>query len=95
MLVLARRLHFPSVVSLVNRLLLLCDIRRYSLLRFGVVPNCEIRNVKIVREVLPFCFKLKIGRFYKEHRPLIFDAGNLRSRANARNPGRGPHRDIR
>ena len=91
-LVFGRSLHLPSVLSLINRLLLLCDIRRYGLLRFGVVPNCEICNVKVAREVLPFCFKLEVFHFYKEHRPFIFDADNLRSRFDARKPGRAPHR---
>ena len=63
--------RLPPVISLVNRLLLLCDISRYSLLRFGVVPNCEIGNVKVGREVLPLCFKLEVVHFYKEHAPLI------------------------
>jgi hypothetical protein len=88
----ARSLHLPPVLSLINRLLLLCDIRRYSLLRFGVVPNCEIGNVEVVREVLPFCFKLEVVHFYKEHRPLIFDADNSRSRLDARKRGPPPHR---
>jgi hypothetical protein len=65
------------------------------LLRLGVVPDCEIRNIKVVREVLPSYFKLKIVRFDKEHWALVFDAHNSRSRANARNAGWVPHRDIR
>ena len=85
-------LYLASVLSPVNRLLLLCDVRRYGLLRFGVVPSCEICNVKVVREILPFCFKLEVVHFYKDHRSLIFDADNSRSRLDARKRGPAPHR---
>jgi hypothetical protein len=88
----ARSLHLLPGLSLVNGLLLLCDIRRYCLLRFGVVPNCEICNVKVVREVSPFCFKLEVVHFYNEHLPLIFDADNSRSRLDAHKAGPAPHR---
>jgi hypothetical protein len=48
--------------------------------------------LKVVREILPFRFKLEVVHFYKDHRSLIFDAGNSRSRRDARKRGPAPHR---